>query len=166
MSQIEKEKLVETRQRLLEEFALLSFQELNKRPDENAWSIAQICHHLSLTETSFTKAVRYGLKQTEPRITEPKSMDSISDRTRKYAAPDIVKPGEEPLDAQQIINLLTESRSFLFNTLDKIEDTAILAERTAKHPLFGELPLYQWVELVGRHEQRHIEQIKEAKAIK
>ena len=166
MSQIDMEKLVETRQMLLDEIAFLSFDELNKKTDENSWSIAQICHHLSLAETSFAKAVRYTLKQTEASKTEPKSMDRFSDRTRKFAAPDIVKPGEEALDTQQIINFLKESRTFLYNILDTIEDPAILAERSAKHPLFGELPLYQWVELIGHHEQRHIEQIKETKVLK
>ena len=165
MSQFEVNNLVETRQRLLDEIALLNFDELNKKPDDNSWSIAQICHHLSLAETSFAKAIRYGLKQTEASKAEPKFIESMSDRSRKFTAPNIVNPGEEPLETQSVINLLKESRAFLFNLLDQIEDTAILTERSAKHALFGELPLNQWVELVGLHEQRHIEQIKDIKVL-
>lgn len=166
MGQIEMENLIGTRKRLLDEINLLSFDELNKKPDEDSWSIAQVCHHLSLVEASSAKAIRYGLKQTETHKVEKKPIDRLSDRTKKFKAPDIVKPSEEPLTVEQIINLLKESRTFLFTTLDKIEDTTILSERSVKHPRFGELPLNQWVEVVYHHEQRHIEQIKEIKKLR
>jgi hypothetical protein len=36
---------------------------------------------------------------------------------------------------------------------------------TVRHPVLEELPLDQWIELLYLHEQRHIEQIKEIKAL-
>ncbi len=47
--------------------------------------------------------------------------------------------------------------------LKTIEDKSTLADKSMKHPVFGELPLDQWIEHIYLHEQRHIEQIKELK---
>jgi hypothetical protein len=165
MNQIVKGNLDETRKQLLTEISLLSFAQLNHTPDEFTWSVAKICHHLYLVEISFAKVIRYGLKQTDGKKIEPKPIQLISDRTKKIKAPEIVIPSGEQLDTPQIMNLLTESRTFLFVILDKIDDETILSERSAIHPHFGELPLTQWIELLYLHEQRHIEQIKDIKLL-
>lgn len=154
----------ETRQQLLNEISLLSFEELNQNPDVNTWSIAQVCHHIALAETSFAKAIRYGFKQADNPNAEPKAIHLLSDRTKKVKAPDIVVPSDNKLDLQQITNLLTESRTFLLHVLEQIDDPSALSNKTVPHPLFGDLPLNQWAELANLHEDRHIKQIKEIKA--
>jgi DinB superfamily len=159
------ENLVETRNRLFNEINLLSYEELNKKPDENTWSIAQVCHHVSLTEKAFTKAIVYGLKQSKGTKVEPKPIQRVTDRSQKVQAPEIVIPGNDPLEALQINELLNESRNILLDMLSQIEDPTVLSERSASHRLFGTLPLTQWVELVYLHEKRHIEQIKEIKSL-
>jgi hypothetical protein len=165
MNQIEFENLVETRKKLLDEITSLSYEELNEKPKVKSWSVAQVYHHLSLVENLFAKAIRYGLKQTDVQRMKPKPIHRVSDRTMKLNAPEMSIPGEVPLDALQIIELLNESRTKLLDVINRITDTSILTERSAKHPLFGELPLNQWVDLVYLHEQRHIEQIKEIKLL-
>jgi hypothetical protein len=152
-----------TRRDLLNEISLLSFDELNHKPDVNTWSIAQVCHHIAIAETSFAKAIRFGLKQTDSPQIDPKPIHVLSDRTKKVKAPEIVIPSEERLDLQQIVNLLNECRSFFLHVLDQIDDPSVLAKKAVKHPLFGDLSLNQWAELAYLHEDRHIEQIKELK---
>lgn len=163
MSIIDFGRFDETRKRLLDEITSLSFEEVNKKPDSASWSVAQVCHHVSLAETSFAKAIRYGLKQDIAHDTESKPIYVLTDRTKKVEAPDIVKPGSEPLDVNQIVGMLNDSRTLLLDILHGIADPEVLLQRTVKHPLFGELPLNQWVEIVYLHEQRHIEQIQEIK---
>jgi uncharacterized damage-inducible protein DinB len=158
------DQLIETRNQLINEINSLTVEELNKKLDDSTWSVAQICHHLFLTERAFTQSVVYGLKQGHPRKADPKPIHHAADRTQKAKAPDMVVPSDAPLTVDQIVEMLDESRAILLEVLDRIEDKSLLAERSVKHPLYGQLPLDQWIELVHLHEQRHIEQIKEIKA--
>jgi hypothetical protein len=40
---------------------------------------------------------------------------------------------------------------------------AVLAQKSMNHHRFGIMPVWQVLELLGRHEQRHIQQIEETK---
>ncbi|MBP0725274.1 DinB family protein [Bacillus sp. RG28] len=163
MNTLANDKLIETRNHLLNEINLLSYDEFNKKPNSNEWSIAQICHHLYLVESKFTQAIEYGLKKIDGHETERKNIYVVSDKTVKLNAPDMVKPDVEPFEVQKIIELLSNSRNSLMTVLSNVEDSSVLSEKSAKHPFFGELPIDQWIDLVSIHEQRHIEQIKDIK---
>jgi hypothetical protein len=160
---INTDNLLKTRNRLIEEISSLRDEEFNRKNDSITWSIAQVCHHLYLSETVFTKAIRYGLSQDEGFRTEAKNFESVLDRTKKLVAPDIVTPGDGPFEMEEILNLLHQSRSKLESLLSKVEDPTILLEKSTQHPFFGFLPLNQWIDLIYLHEQRHIEQIEEIK---
>lgn len=157
------ESLAATRGRLLREIESLGFEELNRKPSSKGWSVAQICHHLFLTERAFTQAIIYGYTKRDGKKAEQKPIQLASDRTKKAAAPQMVVPTDEPLERKEIVDLLQESRSIFLEFYSQIEDKSVLAEKSAKHPLFGYLPLNQWVELIYLHEDRHIEQIIDVK---
>lgn len=159
------EELIATRNRLLKEFSDLSNEDLNKKLDPDTWSVAQVCHHLYLSESIFTQAIIYGLNKSNGRKAEPVPVQLAAERTQKAKAPDIVAPGDDPLDSEQIKELLNHSRSLFFEFYNQLEDKSVLAEKSVKHPLFGYMPLDQWVELIYLHEERHIEQIKEIKSL-
>lgn len=156
--------LAETRNLLFGTIQSLTNEELNRKPANNMWSISQVCHHLFLAERAFTQSIIYGLKQGISRKADPKPIQLAADRSIKTDAPDIVLPGEVSLTMEQVIEELDSSREILLEVLSRVEDKSLLAERSAKHPLFGHLPLDQWVELIYLHEQRHIEQIEEIKS--
>ncbi|GAB0167924.1 DinB family protein [Lysinibacillus sp. CTST325] len=164
MNQLINDHLCETRESLVEEIKLLSDSQFNAKPDADCWSIAQVCHHLTLTEASFIRVIAWGLKQEDSQQTERKNVHLILDRTTKVQAPEFLEPAKDFLTVQQIIEFLNDSRKKFTTFLETIEDPSILTEKSFKHPVLGELPLDQWVELVYIHEQRHIEQIKEIKA--
>jgi hypothetical protein len=157
--------LIETRDCLLKEINLLSFEELNHKPESTTWSIAQVCHHLFLAEISFTKAISYGLKKVDGKKAAPKPIHLVADLTKKYQAPDMVVPSDSQFELQQLIEMLAESRKTFLEVYNRIEDKSILAAKSVKHPLFGDLSLDQWVELLEVHEDRHIEQIKKIKSL-
>ncbi len=163
MSTVSYDVLSETRNRLVNEIELLSNQEFNKKYDPSKWSIAQVCHHLVLTENIFTKVIGNGLQKSDNDRAERKNISLILDRTKKRSAPEIVEPNSEPMEVQQVVDLLNHSRTKLLDLLNTVEDESKLAEKSAKHPVFGELSLAQWIEFIYLHEQRHIEQIKEIK---
>lgn len=162
MSKFEDNNLLVTRNTLLNEINELSYEEFNYIHEDN-WSIAQICHHLVLSEETFAEAIKYGLNKNNEKNVEAKNIQYILDRTKKVNAPEMVMPSNEPFETRQIIELLAKSRDYLGLVVDSIENKSILYERSVKHPVFGYLPLFQWIELVYLHEQRHIEQIKELK---
>ncbi|CAM3973216.1 DinB family protein [Mesobacillus zeae] len=166
MNKLVNDNLYETRNNLVKEITLLSDVQFNSKPDMNKWSIAQVCHHLVLVEEASIKAIAWGLKEIDSTQKERKKVHLIlSDRTKKIKAPKIVEPDVGPFEVQQIIDLLNDSRNKLMTFLCTIEDKSILAEKSVKHPAFGELPLDQWIEQIYLHEQRHIEQIKEIKLL-
>ena len=159
------ENLTATRNTLLNEISGLSDEALNKKLDSDTWSVAQVCHHLYLSESVFTQAIIYGLNKSNGKKAEPKPVQLAVDRTQKAIAPDIVAPGDDQLDSGQISELLNQSRNQFSEFYNQLEDKSLLAEKSAKHPLFGYMPLDQWVELIYLHEERHIEQIKEIKTM-
>ena len=159
------ERLTETRSRLLKEMTILNDKEFNTVSREDVWSIAQICHHLYLAEKTFTKAILYGLNKDGQQDVDPKPIHLLADRSKKIDAPKMVIPSEDHFEIQQMIDMLEEARIQLINVLNSIKDESVLSKKAVRHPLFGYLPLYQWVETVYLHEQRHIEQIQEIKAL-
>lgn len=162
---IKNDELYMTRKKLIEEISSISRGEFNLTPGTDMWSLAQVCHHLYLAESAFTSAIWYGLNRNEVTKTESKNFENVLDRTKKIKAPDMVIPSNEPFDVQQILNLLNESRNKLLSLISTINDQTILLERSVNHPIFGFLPLNQWIDLIYLHEQRHIEQIKEIKVL-
>jgi len=155
--------LMTTRNHLLDEVTELSYEDFNYNPENNSWSIAQVCHHVALTEETFAKAIAYGLKKSNVKA-EQKKIDFMLDRSNKLKAPEIVQPPMESLESDQILDLLSQSRNLLMSVLNTVEDNSTLTEKSVQHPFLGELPLNQWIELIYLHEQRHIEQIKEIKS--
>jgi len=159
------ETLTSTREKLLNEISDLSYEKLNMKPSAETWSIAQICHHLYLTESVFTQAIIYGLSKSNGRKAAPVPVQLTADRSQKAKAPDMVIPSDAPLDFQSISELLDQSRNLFLEFYNQLEDKSLLAEKSAKHPIFGYMPLDQWVELIYLHDERHIEQVKEIKTL-
>lgn len=162
MNRLADHNLSETRNRLLKEIASFNDENFNKKLAPDQWSPAQICHHLVLVEKAFANVIAYGVKKDKP-IAEPKDLSFFKDRTKKINAPEMVLPTEEPLEVQQIKEMLQASRSEFLAVLERIEDRSILAKKSAKHPIYGDMPLDQWVEMLFLHEDRHIEQMRAIK---
>lgn len=158
--------LSETRKQLIKEISSLTGEQFNEKPALDKWSIAQICHHLYIVEGLFTKAIKKGLKSESHDNLERKNIHIITDRMQKFKSPEIAEPSEEQFDVQTMLKLLNESRYHFLNLLHEMENHSILSKKAAKHPVFGELPLEQWIDLLYLHEQRHIEQIKYIKLSK
>lgn len=154
-----------TREQLLKEIFSLEFDEFNKSLDPQKWNIAQVCHHLYLTETLFTKVIITGLDQKKDSTVERKPIEVVLDRSKKFQAPSISKPSSDPFLVSEITQLLSYSRANILDVLNGIGDVDILRKVTMKHPILEDLTLEQWVELLYLHELRHIEQIKELKDI-
>ncbi|WP_026906717.1 DinB family protein [Paucisalibacillus globulus] len=161
MSSIITKSFEETREELVELVRGLSDEAFNAKPSEDRWSIGQIYHHLALVELATVKAVQWGVKEDKDTKTEQKNISPMLNRKKKFPAPKVVEPGGGPFEVKEIVEMLNNSRKKLLATVNSLEDSSSLYEKSVVHPAFGLLPLNQWVEAVPLHEQRHMEQIKE-----
>ncbi|MDO7487822.1 DinB family protein [Peribacillus sp. NPDC096622] len=164
MNYIEYDLLFESRKQLIEEITELDEKMLHHKPVPEVWNIAQICHHLYLTEQVFTEVIANGIRERDFNNIIQKNIYFVTDRTRKYSSPEVITPSSTPFQLSGLMDLLAESRDRLLQVLYDMDSDILLNRKKAKHPLFGDLSLDQWIELLSLHEQRHIKQIQEIKS--
>ena len=161
-----KEQLNTNRKYLLSVLDGLSYSQLNWKPDEHKWSIAQIVQHIATVEGGAAQIIQLGLAQ-EPNFV-PKDIpleEIILDRSKKLNAPERLNPSAEPKTLEQLIEILQNSQAKFLSALSSIKDVSLL-DKTAPlmpHPAFGQLSTNQWITAAPFHEQRHIKQIEEVK---
>jgi hypothetical protein len=151
------------------------------RANGDAWSVAEIIEHLSLTERRVTRALETMLPQAvgalandakvsitngdkvagdAPQNFKPFSLDAYVEQSRdqKFEAPEFIRPHGIPLAAA--LAQLAESRAALEALRPRFE----CADHSAEfpHPAFGMLNVAQWLAFVGIHEARHLAQIERA----
>ena len=142
------------------------------RPAPDRWSVAEVCWHLHRVETGVARLVRMradeSRAQGHPAEDETSSVlgrldgRGVQDRSRPIEAPPQVAPKENPT-ADRAVQLLAESRGLLRAAIADADGVA-LGRMTHPHPALGELDLYQWILLIGQHEERHTGQIVETAA--
>jgi hypothetical protein len=103
------------------------------------------------------------MNSDEEAVIEDKPINQIIDRTSKFDAPSYVTPSDEFMTLTTIQEKLHKSRSALEAFIVDADEEKML-KRTIPHPVFGPFHLKQWVEIIGWHEKRHLEQIEEIKA--
>jgi hypothetical protein len=140
-----------------------------QRPAADRWSAVEVVEHLSLVERRFNHmlegalitALERGLPpETAARVPLPQQVDErLRDRTNRRTAPDPAKPTGE-LDEAAAWTAAERARDAFRATVLKGDGLALSTVSYA-HPFFGELNIYQWVELIAGHEQRHVQQLRE-----
>lgn len=152
----------QAREELLWEVDKLTDEEINKKPADDQWSIRQIMEHLARMEGGIAKTIAEQLNAKDKHTTPDKPIELTINRDIKVQAPDVMVPGDDfvALDA------LKQKLAYTHDQLNQVAahaDDEELAARSYPHPVFGELNLKQWIPLLGYHEKRHIEQIREVK---
>ncbi|MEA2174377.1 MAG: hypothetical protein QOD00_1969 [Blastocatellia bacterium] len=161
-----------TRGRLYERVGTLSQEQEQFRPATDEWSVREIVEHLAILEESLSKLLRVMLSKVEAaarqdgasaeptQAMEPFTLDHYIERSlkEKYQAPESVRPsGSLPLS--MLLERLRESRALLRSLQPRLEATD-LSLSLYPHPVFGPLNAYQWLALIGMHEERHLRQIE------
>ncbi|MFI5166728.1 MAG: DinB family protein [Thermoanaerobaculales bacterium] len=167
--------LEELRQRLdadlaavMAEVANLTQAQADWKPAPERWSVGEVLHHLALANRSFAFVVRKlvtrghseglaaqpGARRSWPR------MRSIADASLSGPVrnPDRATPRHgRPIEALR--NELVASHAAVAEQLPTLAGLD-LAALTLSHPLGFDLNLYQWVDIAGAHERRHLAQIR------
>lgn len=151
------------REEILKSVSNLSDQLLNKVEEEGKWSIVQVLEHLFLFEENAVHGIQETLLKDEPHLTESKPLHLVADRTEKRDAPEYLIPSNEYQTLESLKSRLEESRRALISSIQYISEED-LNQKAFSHRRFGLLSIKQWVDLIGYHEQRHLQQIEEIKA--
>ncbi|WLR47915.1 DinB family protein [Halobacillus litoralis] len=156
--------LDEKRKELLDFVEEVSEQEASVKPEEDRWSILEVLEHLYLMEQLIVYQINQALKQGDTQQATEKPIHKTTNRDYKVEAPEAVRPKGEFKTLQEAKEGLKKTReATLFLIHNKEEET--LQNRAFPHPAFGDMNLEQWVEFIGWHELRHLDQMKEVKAL-
>jgi hypothetical protein len=141
--------------------------------DSDRWTMAETAHHLHLAEAGIagmlTKALRSGERHARVsdehlRAEWERIRVLVGTRATRVQAPAPAVPADAPALAETVEHL-HQSRQTLLEILSQasLDD---LASISMPHPIegIGNLTGAGWVSLIGYHERRHTEQIREIKA--
>ncbi len=154
--------LDEKRKQVLDFIEGISDQEAGKKPEEDRWSILEVLEHLYLMEQLVVYQINKALKHGDQQQAKLKPLNQTTNRDYKVEAPEAVQPKGEFQslnDARDGLEKTREATMFLIHNKD--EET--LQNRVFPHPAFGDMNLEQWIEFIGWHELRHLDQMKEVK---
>lgn len=139
------------------------------RPAVESWSIAEIVEHVALVNRNFLRiiarlyqqAIDAGAGPALPLEIGPLLSSADPDRRQRVEAPERVRPqGTQSIPSS--VDQLHEAASGL-RTLQSQLEAVDLSGPTIPHFL-GQLNAYQWLVLLGEHQDRHLAQIGEIKA--
>lgn len=160
--------LAESRERLLRMAQGLSREQLHHRPAPGRWTVAECVEHIVIVEGrvlgSIQKTLEAGPDSSKRSAMEGKDDElvaNVAGRATRIQAPDVLAPTGRWPDEQ----LLKEFEAARHQTRDFVAGTAAdLRQHFYKHPVIGELDLYQWLLLIAAHCDRHRAQSEEVMA--
>lgn len=163
------EHLDETRAALIDSVAHVAPARRAARPADGRWSVGEVLDHVHRVESGYTRLLTKRVADARARghasETETSSIlgtvDSglLTDRSRRIQAPELVVP-REGATVDEALTALDGSRAALRAALADASGLA-LGTITHQHPFFGTLNMYQWGVVLGFHDLRHAEQIRE-----
>lgn len=157
---------------LLEAVGHLTQDQADWRPASDRWSVGEVLHHLVLANRSFAlqartlirQGRREGLRAREGARRHWPRLRLMAEVTVSgpvaHPAPSTPTPG---LPLEGLLRDLAESHQAVAGLIPLLEPLDMEALR-ARHPLGFEMNLFQWVDVAGAHERRHLPQIKEIMA--
>ena len=172
MTPAEREKLLrhlqESRARLLRMAKNLSREQLHFRSAPGRWTVAECVEHIAVVERRLLGAIQKTL-ETPPDPSKRSALEGNEDaffaaliaRVNRFQAPEVVVPTGRWPD-EQLLNEFEDARR---QTREfGAATTSDLRRHFFKHPVLGELDLYQWLLLIAAHCDRHRLQSEEVMA--
>ena len=142
-----------------------------ERPGAGRWSVAEVLEHLALVEGRFKTVLADALAAAKARglaaecdtspIVGTYNVAPMLDRSSKHDAPEVVHP--TGADWQTAWTSLEDTRRAFLGVF-LAGDGLALGDVVYAHPRLGSWNLYQWGVLMGGHEARHTEQVREIAA--
>ena len=161
--------MVLTRDTLLMDVKGLTAAQLNFKADTSRWSVAQCVEHIALAEAALTMAYEQALKSpADPsgrdsiKYTDQQIIHFLVDRSRKFQAPEMLKPVGTFSSFQASLDSFVARRN---RNIEFIKTTqADLRDHCSTFPGVGTVDDYQVILFMVSHSKRHTLQVEEVKA--
>jgi uncharacterized damage-inducible protein DinB len=157
--------------RFLAAVSNLTEAQANFRPDENQWTIAEIVEHVSIIDNNFLRLAHKLLKEAESAPRPPKAdlnlgHTSLDENGHQHPGPFPAPERVRPQGGVGIEDSLVKMSASLagFAEIQSRIEAVDLSEQMFTHPFLGPINIYQWMALLGEHEDRHRGQIERLKA--
>ena len=154
--------------KFLDNIENVSDQQWNFKPSPDAWSVAQISEHITLSEDLlYSIAQKTMLTPSDEKKAEALAghekelLVAVMDRSSKAQAPEVLKPNGKFASKKELIEVFKAARHKTINYVKTNSDP--LKNHVARHPVFGELTAYQWLVFIAGHADRHVAQLEEVK---
>ena len=166
--------LDQARENVLSATEGLSDAQWNYRPASGGWSIAEIVEHMGIIQERILGPFSQALAESpESNSADSEIIDTIintkfADRSRKFNAPEFVRPTGQWTPAESL-NRLSRNTARL---IERLESTPGLRQRRIPSPPLNAITEgayklmdgYQWILAAAAHNERHTKQILEVKA--
>ena len=153
------------REKFKQSIAALTDEQLNAKPEDDGWSVAQIVEHVAIVNGGALRICAKLLgkgeaagKTSDGSVTLSSAFLSAGSDGQKLEAPEMVRPINNVPIADSIAKLDEQQAQYAelkgkFETVDGVD-------AKFPHPYFGDLSAQEWLVLSGAHEIRHLKQIR------
>jgi uncharacterized damage-inducible protein DinB len=155
------------RNKLIEVVSNLTGVQAAFLPDNEKWTIANLIEHVAIVEDGMTRISAKLLAQAQKegkssdgtaKLSENFAIKAAQAKTQKFEAPERVHPTGK-LTVAESLKKMKENRRRL-EELRPLFETVDGSDFKFPHPFMGEISAHEWLALIGGHEARHLEQIK------
>lgn len=145
----------------------LSAEQLTKSPS-GEWDTVQILYHLSTSEVGIVMYLQNKIKAKPEEIENGgiKSfvrgkllVSALKSKSKKFKVPKVLKEVPDSPDFEKIKLRLKKNRVFLEELLNRF-DEKMAKKAYFKHPVAGRINIYQTLDFLNAHFERHAIQIK------
>jgi hypothetical protein len=157
--------LQETKDALLKKVSGLSPEQLNFKPDRNAWSVAECVEHIAISENNLFGFCQMALQQpadpskrSEVKMTDDAIVKMMTDRTSKFKTQEAFEPTGK---FGSFKATLTEFKTKRDNNIKYVKSTQDDLRNHYNDFPFGKIDTYQTILFMAAHSRRHIAQIEE-----
>jgi hypothetical protein len=157
--------LQETKDALIKKVSGLSAEQLNFKPDQNAWSVAECVEHIAISENNLFAFCQMALQQpadpskrSEVKMTDEAIVKMITDRTSKVKTQEAFEPTGKFGSFEAT---LTEFKTKRDNNIKYVGSTQDDLRNHYNDFPFGKIDAYQTILFMAAHSRRHTIQIEE-----
>lgn len=155
-----KEKLNQNTEALILKIGEIADDQFNVKPDEEAWSPAQVIEHLYRSEFGVPKLFR-GETKIEPDRDSGKLIENMRvqflESDEKLKAKGVILPGNENWTKEELTSKFRSLREEIALLIDQLEADEVCI--SFKHPIYGYLTRAEWIHFNIFHTKRHMQQI-------
>ena len=156
-----------TKKNIVEATRGLSDAQWNFKQGPFKWTVAQVIEHIATSEDLLRQMAEDQIKKAPPgperdvKKTDDKVIEVIPDRSRKFQAPEQLRPSNRFGSPEAALKHFVESRA---KTVELLKNTPDLRAHVIDSGLFGKLDAYERILFIAAHSERHTKQLLEVKA--